>query len=450
MIRRAFRFPLVPAAFILALAVFGPGRAAAQQADELPTDGHNALNDEFQGKWATVWSNLLTGQDTADPANTQHAQAIDAAARWATYRLTWGLEKEPGEFSKVTHDLTDNLQLIRAGKDKTQKLSEMYSKALIVHAQEVLQTRKPIARINAAMLLARLAHRSADETMDDVLHRLAGTNQADLADAFAATIKDPTQLDAARMWAFHGLQQLLALPQATPPALPRDKEEAALGEVLKFLQARNQPDLFPPGTPDDEIDGFRYVRREAIKAMAQCPFPTLSTLPDKPHLAWVLLKIVARDGVAPEPRLDERVEAAIGVAHAQPDLDKDYQPDYAAHQLGLLVVDFVRTYEEEKRTPDKPPTQAWKVEASRLIEALELMKAQTKNAHVAFVVDESLKLLTMIEKALPAPNATDLEQKLKGEAAPSKSLYQSIPGSTVTFGGKPPAPPDKPEEKKDK
>ena len=136
------------------------------------------------------------------------------------------------------------------------------------------------------MLLARLVEQlGRAETTDDVLHRLAGTNQADLADAFAATIKDPTQLDAARMWAFRGLQQLLALPQATPPALPRDKEEAALGEVLKFLQARNQPDLFPPGTPDDEIDGFRYVRREAIKALAQCPFPTLSTLPDKPHPA---------------------------------------------------------------------------------------------------------------------------------------------------------------------
>ena len=448
MIRRAFRFPFVPAAFVLRWPL-GPGRAAAQQADELPTDGHNALNDEFQGKWATVWSNLLTGQETADPANTQHVQAIDAAARWATYRLTWGLEKEPGEFSKVTHDLTDNLQLVRAGKDKTQKLAEMYAKALIVHAQEVLQTRKPIVRINAAMLLARLVHRSSDETTDDVLHRLAGTNQADLADAFAATIKDPGQLDAARMWAFRGLQELLALPQSMPPALPRDKEEAALGEVLKFLQARNQP--FPPGSPDDEIDGFRYVRREAIKALAQCPFPTLSTLPDKPHPTWVLLKIVARDGVAPEPRLDERVEAAVGVARAQPDLDKDYQPDYAAHQLGLFVVDFVRGSEAETRTPDKPPTQAWKVEASRLIEALELMKAQSEERPRRPRRGRSPQIPDQDRKALPAPNAADLEDKLKAEAAPGKSLYQSVPDSTVTFGGaKPPAPADKPEEKKDK
>ena len=291
--------------------------------------------------------------------------------------------------------------------------------------------------------------RSADETNDDVLRRLTGTNQADLADAYAATIKDPNQLDAARMWAFRGLQRLLALPRADPPALPRDKEEAALGEVLKFLQARNQP--FPPGTPDDEIDGFRYVRREAIKALGMCRYPTLASLPDKPHPAWVLLKIAARDGVQPEPRLDERVEAAIGVAHAQPEFDKDYQPDYAAHQIGVFVVDFLRRYEDEKRTPDKPPTQAWKVEASRLIEALEFMKAQSKNAHVALVADAANRLLGNVEKALAAPNATELEQMLKGQASPSGVLYLSVPDSKVTFGGaKPAAPPDKPEEKKDK
>ncbi len=282
MIRRAFRRPFVPLAFVLALATLGPGRAGAQQTEELPADGHNALTDEMTVKWAPVWSQLLRGLEVADPTSTQHTQAIDAAARWATYRLTWGLEKEPGEFAKITNEFTDNLQLIRAGKDKTQKLSELYAKALIVHALEVLQTRKPIARINAAMLLDRLSERSADETNDDVMNRLAGTNEAALADAYASIIKDPNQLDAARMWAFRGLRRLLALPPSMTP-LPRDKEEAALGEVLKFLQARNQP--FPPGTPDDEIDGFRYVRREAIRrwpsaAIRRCPrSPTSRTPP---------------------------------------------------------------------------------------------------------------------------------------------------------------------------
>ena len=96
------------------------------------------------------------------------------------------------------------------------------------------------------------------------------------------------------------------------------------------------------------------------------------------------------------------------------------------------------------------PTAPWKIEASRLIEALEFMKAQTKNAYVTTIVDESMPLLTQLEKALPTPNVADLENKLRAEAAPSKELYQGAPQTTVTFGGKPAAPAPKPEEKKDK
>ena len=77
---------------------------------------------------------------------------------------------------------------------------------------------------------------------------------------------------------------------------------------MKFLQDRNK-DL-PPGAPQEEIDGFRYVRREAIMALAQCRYPTLA---DKTHPTWLLLKSAVRDDIHPEPRLDERVEAAIGV-----------------------------------------------------------------------------------------------------------------------------------------
>ena len=258
-------------------------------------------------------------------------------------------------------------------------MAELFTKQVIARALDVeTQSQKPIARINAARLLARIVEQNTDagETRADVLARLAGTNQGDLADALSAIIKDPGQNDGARFWAFRALRLMLALPQPTPPMLPRDKEEAALGTVLKFLKDRNKP--FPPGAAQEEIDGFRYLRREAIAALAQCRYPTLT---DKSRPTFVLLKVAARDGVAPEPGVAERVEAAIGVAHAQPafDKDKDYQPDYAAHQLGLFVADFVGRYGEDKQAnPDGPAAQPWKVQASRLIEALELMKVQSE------------------------------------------------------------------------
>ena len=164
------------------------------------------------------------------------------------------------------------------------------------------------------------------------------------------------------------------MPQPTPPTLPREKEEAALGAVVKFLQDRNKP--FPPGATQEEIDGYRYLRREALAALAQGRYPTLA---DKTRPTFVLLKVVARDGVAPEPGVDERVEAAIGVAHAQPAFDKDKDTSRTTRPISWACswrTSSARYGQEKQGEPGRPGGAAVAGQASRLIEALELMKAQ--------------------------------------------------------------------------
>jgi len=422
---RCFRRPF----FYLFPLLVAAAPLSARAADAQLGDGQNALHSEYDVR-GELWRNLINGNPAADPADAQHLAAIDTAAKWATYRFDWGLEKDPGKLSEAYREFGETLQAIRGAKERGQKAGELFIKQVIPHAVEVVkQGHNAVARINAARILARIVEQNKDasEAQSDVLARLAGTNQGDLADALTAIIKDPAQIDAARFWAFRSLRLLLALPQPTPPALPREKEEAALGAVVKFLQDRNKP--FPPGTPPDEIDGYRYLRREALAALAQGRYPTLA---DKTQPTLVLLKVVARDGVAPEPRMDERVEAAVGVARAQPEFDKDYQPDYAAHQLGLFVADFVAHYGQGKQgEADAPTIQPWRVEASRLIEALELMKAQTKNAHAGRVADVCTELLKKVEKGMAGTNPFDLEQVLGAEASPGQSLYKGVADSTV-------------------
>ena len=442
---RCFRRPF----FYLFPLLIAAAPSAVRAADAQLGDGQNALRSEFDVR-GDLWRKLVTGDPPADPSDAQQVAAIDTAAKWATYRFDWGLEKEPGKLNEAYRDFGETLQTLRGAKERGQKADELFIKQVIPHALEVVkQGHNAVARVNAARILARIVeqNKEASEAQSDVLARLTGTNQGDLADALTAIIKDPAQIDGARFWAFRALRLLLALPQPTPPPLPREKEEAALGAVVKFLQDRNKP--FPPGTPQDEIDGFRYLRREALAALAQGPFPTLA---DKTRPTFVLLKVAARDGVDPAPRIDERVEAAIGVAHAQPAFDKDYQPDYAAHQLGLFVADFVSQYGQAGQgDADAVVTQPWRVEASRLIEALELMKAQTKNAHVARVTDVCTELLKKVEKGMAGTNPFDLEQVLQAEASPGQSLYKSAADSTVKPANrKDEGGPEKPEEKKDK
>ena len=427
------------------LAVVPAARAAGPTLD----DGQNALSAEVE-KWSKQWEGLKNGETAADPADAGQQQAIDAAAKWATYRLDWNQISDPGKVSDVYRDFGENLNSLRTGREKTQKAGELYVKQVIAHALEVAtKGKKALTRINAARILARIPEQNkiGPETQADVLARLAGTNQGDLADACAAVIKDPAQNDGARFWACRALSLLLALPQQSPPQLPADKEQAALGAVIQFLKDRNKP--LPPGTPQDEVDGFRYLRREALAALAHGHYATLA---DKTHPPLVLLKAALRDGVEPEPRLDERLEAALGVARTPPASDKDYQPDYAAHQLGWFVADFLAQFGQEKQDdPNGVETQPWRVDASRLIEALEVMKAQSpKDAHVARVADLCMELLKKVEKNARDTSPFDLEQALRGEASPGQSLFKGAADATAKPPERKDADAPKPDDKKDK
>ncbi len=144
-----------------------------------------------------------------------------------------------------------------------------------------------------------------------------------------------------------GLPQHALSADADSAAGAARNEAAALEAVVK-IPSGTQQRLPARYAPRAQIDGFLLVRREAIAALAQDRYPTL---PDKSRPAWLLLKVAANDGIPAVPRLDERIEAAIGVAHAQPDLDKDYQPDYAAYQLGLFATDFTAHYAQSKQAP---------------------------------------------------------------------------------------------------
>ncbi len=329
MIRRAFRLLL-----LTTLVAFPGAVYALEGPDVLPTEGQEALKAEY-AKWNGVWAKMINGDPPADPTNAQHQQAIDVAAKYFAYRLTWGYEREPGKINDLFRELNSTLESIHNGKEKTQKTGELFTNKLIAHASDVLKTNKAVSRLNGARLLTRIVDQAPFETQADVVARLAGTNEADLADVLTTAINDPAQIDAVKYWAFRALRYLLALPQPAAPVLPRAKEEAALEAVVKFLQDRNKE--LPPETPQAQIDGLRMVQREAIAALAMGRFPTQA---DKSRPAWLLLKVAARDGILPEPRLDSRIEAAIGTARARADLDKDYQPDYAAHQLALFVADF--------------------------------------------------------------------------------------------------------------
>ena len=108
--RRCFRRLYLFAPLLLLAAAH-----ALRAADVQVGDGATRLKTEYD-KWANVWSKLINGDPVADPANDQHKQAIDAAAKWAVYRVE--TEKDPGKMSELYREFGDNLQVICGSRER--------------------------------------------------------------------------------------------------------------------------------------------------------------------------------------------------------------------------------------------------------------------------------------------------------------------------------------------
>ncbi len=127
--------------------------------------------------------------------------------------------------------------------------------------------------------------------------------------------------------------------------------------------------------------------------------------------------------------MDERVEAAIGVARIKPDGDPSYQRDYAAQQLGLFLVDFAYRYNNRDRDELKP----WAVQAARLSDALEVMKATSKSPYVAKVVDDGIKLVLRRIEAKNDVNANEVTDynSLLSKPPALGQLFSGVDGTAV-------------------
>jgi hypothetical protein len=393
------------------------GVAARGQVDVLPSSGMDGLNAEYR-KHKDMAAELIRGFRVANSREISHVDALDAQAKYVTYRFTWPpLQQTPGEIGKVyLYGVDNDVRYLLKGKPGTVAAIEIYAAKVAEHALEVLKTNRLIARVNAARALARLADLGPPE----------------LADALVSVLTDPDQGDAVKFHAIHGLR---VLAEQQPPVMSGEREKKAADALAAFI---NRNMTIADITRPEDVAGFRYVRREAVRALAQFRNPAVAA---NGQAGITLLRMMAKDGFVPSPRIDERVEAAIGVARYRPILDKEYNPDYAIAQIGLFLEEFNRgaTAARNQRVDEKlPPPFSWRVLASRLCDAIDVMRGDvTDDAYAVSLVTPCYKLLANLEK----DNNADPEEILRVISTtppPSGRLYKNIPDSTVK-------PPNRPE-----
>lgn len=368
-------------------------------------------------------------------------KALDLAAQHYAYRLTLTEEQSKKDrMHLLVRDVVNELDGNRGEDRKTNEAVQFFNAALLARLKEVLPNPRPIASINAAIVLAHMAKIGQEEATDILVEALA----------------DPDMNGGTKVWAAKGLHDffMLAFPTGEEqPVYFKDKEREA--RCIKALLTAFDVKLpnNPPPTPE-EIDGLRVLRREIISALGATRYPALLDAKgaSQGNTALTLIRVLRNDRLNPPPRLDEQVEAAIGLAMLKTIPNRDYkaanpyQVDVAAYHLGRFIADYARRHQGRKEDENKAHAQPWKTSAAHLSIAFAALSKDadafnkndpTKNGkmaqYVKAIVKESLPILKAIEadgSAQPSELATFLEKAPREE----EPIYKGDANSVVKPG----------------
>jgi hypothetical protein len=433
------RFRWLGWAMVLAGGVLLSAEGRPARAQTL-NEGWNRLDPLYQ-RARPRFRGYLSGAEKFDSADKGQIEEIDLIAKHYAYGIYLNHEMvkpaETGRPSVIDRDFKEidgYLNSFTQSKDREalQPLADVFRDKVRLRALEVLQfpQARPIHKLHNARLLAKVA----------VL------GQGALADTLITVLKEPNQNDAVRYYVLRGLGTLLAQmqPMQTPPtpALTKEEQAKCAEALVDFLEQRKGP---AKNAPPEEIDGFRLLRREAIRALAQIHTPAVS---EKVRPALVLARFAGDDErIQPPPRIDERVEAAAGLARMQSGQDKQYQPDYAAGQIAKCIGAFAHLADKElANLKDKKEfqTRPWRVDAAQLKEALAALKTDSgQNAFVAKVADRGMQLLDYIIKGREVGSNEVTWWTSPESDPPSKELFRGVANSTVKPGQRDDEAPDK-------
>jgi hypothetical protein len=387
-------------------------------------EGWNKLEEKYNAGARNLALGFLKGA-RVDPNDRNHQDAIDLFAKTLTYGVyLQKLDTQTNAIAKDFDALSNAIDkdILRARDTQSmQTFQEIFRDKIRIHALEVIQFKdaRPIHKLHNARVLAEIAK----------------LGQPDLAATLITVLKDPQQTAGVHYYVLKGLTTLI--PQLQPP-----QQAKCAVALVEFLE--QQKGLHKNAAPE-EIDGYRVLRREAVRALAKTHTPAID---DKVRPALVLARFAGNDErIQPPPRVDERVEAAIGLARMQaPPKDRQYQVDYAAGQIAKCLGALAQAASSElsnREAAKDTRMHPWRILAATLKEALDdLKKRNEKNQYVAKIADQGAKVLNQVSKGEQI-RGNELTWWGSSDSDPqSKELFQGSPDSVVKA-----APPSEQSEK---
>lgn len=376
-------------------------------------EGWSVLERKYNEGPRGLATGFLKGS-RVDANDKNHFEAIDLHAKIYTYgvylrKLETQANAIAKDFDSFVNEIDRDILKARDAQSM-QTFQEIYRDRVRVHALEVIQFKdaRPIHKIHNARVLAEVAR----------------LGQRELADTLILVLKDKEQNDAVRYEMLKGMVTLIPLVQP--------QQQAKCAEALvEFLEQKKGPG--EKATPE-EIEGFRWLRREAVRALAKIRTPALNN--NKVRPALVLARFAGNDvSIQPPPRIDERVEAALGLARMQAPKDKQYQADYAAGQIAKCLGVLVQSAEAERAEKKDTRTRPWRLLAALFKDALaDLKKNNDKNKYVVGIADRGTALLTQVLRGEQINNNEQTWWTSPDSDPPSKELFQGSADSVIKPG----------------
>ena len=324
--------------------------------------GSNAKNKELLGdlaKWLS-WRLAFPPYNGEEPKTKIPGppESLDILLDEGERKFSWPNPKQPPNENQLEY---------------AQELGKAMDEELMYVIEESVS--KKIVRVNAARMLAHAAKMP----------------YAGFADTFLKIIKQEKYGPELKLFAFQGLHNLLAISEPRDPTRHFIKDHAKLAEICKTLD-EIITHQYPKGFTQDAALVVQFIRREAVRAMAQFKHSVIRNNRNMPLAKpiWTLVRVASNDRVVSPDKAAlpdfgfhplERIEAVIGICTMQP--DKTENIDAVVYVVNEAFLELGTWHETEKaqfqKDPRNKPIVPWKITASRLTEALKTWKAQTAN-----------------------------------------------------------------------
>lgn len=387
---------------------------------------------------------LFEAMQNTDKKKTFPNDVLDTAAQYYIFRVTWpemDVKADAGKTDPIVlalRDFNDHItkQVLTYSKND-QAFLNAYSPVLVARFREltdmnVVDNARALSYgLQMLPTLAKLQHDSISDYLVELIDPEKGKH------------------DVIKLWAIRALREFPPVnawgEPFNPPDLQNKPKMAEKAGNLKRIDALTRFILRPaPATSSpEELDAYRYLRREALETLGTTGVPAVTAVAKigtvEGPVAPLLVRALAPGGLVPETNLHERNEAALALCGLNVKALNKYDPAPTYYFLGQTLAELAQDYNNDLPNIIKPESERrptnfpWKHTIKRWEQAAAKLVKSTEKDKRAVDLEAKAKSFAKLMMSSTVINAKDIAETAALSKAPPADflLFQPTVKSTT-------------------